>query len=103
MDIGQIQGIVLLITTLLNLIFAVLLWLRGKDKTTFHLGWVAFFSGLYSFTWAGLYFFEGNKALWTRLTWLGLFILPTYLTFAYYFTGRTKYLKRKIFLWYLGA
>lgn len=103
MDISQIRGIVHFAVALLNLILAFLLWVKGKSKTTFHLGWVAFFSAVYAFTYWGMFFLESNKLFWVRATWLGVLILPAYLTFVYYFIERTKYLKLKSFLWYLGA
>jgi hypothetical protein len=103
MDIEKIRGIILLISTLFNLFFAFFLWIKGKTKATFHLGWTAFFSAVYAFTYGGSFFFQVNKSFWIRASWLGVLILPAYLTFVYYFTERTKYLKLKSFLWYLGA
>jgi hypothetical protein len=102
MSIVQFKEIILFVCGFFNLFLAFVLWLRGKSKITLHLGWVALFSALYSFTYGISYFCE-NKLFWSRATWLGVFILPAYLTFLYYFTGRTKYLKLKSSLWYLGA
>ena len=110
MDILKLKGIILFVLAFLNLTFAFFLWRRsGKDKATFHLGLAAFFSAFYAFTCGGTNFFWGQyypyhfQLLWTRSTWLGVLILPAYLTFVYYFTGRIKYIKLKSFLWYLGA
>lgn len=108
MDILQLKGIILFLVTLLNLVLAFFLWRRGKkDKITFHLAFVAFFSALYSLIWGLVNFFwDIPFSFWfflNRCSWLGVLILPAYLTFVYYFTGRTKYIKLKIFLWYLGA
>lgn len=103
MDIFQIRGIIHFICVFSNLFFAFILWLKGKSKATFHLGWVAFFSALYSFTYGIYWFSEENELFWIRATWLGVFILPAYITFVYYFTGRTIFLKLKSFFWYFGA
>lgn len=103
MDIGQIKGIIFLIITFLNLILAFLLWSRGKEKTTFHLGWAAFFSAVYSFSWSGLYIFENNRLFFSRFTSVGYFTLAAYLIFVYYFTGRTRYFKLKFYLLYFIA
>lgn len=74
--VSQIRGIFLFLSASLNLILALLLWLKGKRKTTFYLGWVALFSAVYAFTYGGSYFFGGNKSFWVRATWLGVLILP---------------------------
>jgi len=108
MEIWEFRGIILFILTFLNLAFAFFLWRRGrKDKATFHLGLTAFFSALYTFTCGATVFFWDRSYSWQlflgRSTWLGVLILPAYLTFVYYFTGRTRYIKLKSFLWYLGA
>ena len=101
MDISYISGTFFFIIAFLNLFFAFIIWFRGKTKITFYLGWVALFSSIYSFTWGGLYLFEGNRVLWSHLTWSGILMLPAFLTFVYYFTGKTKNIKIKIFPWYL--
>ena len=103
MDAEIIRGLILLICGLFNLFFAFFLWIKGKTKATFHLGWTAFFSAVYAFTFVGLFFFKTNKLFWVRATWLGVLILPAYLTFVYYFAERARYLKLKSFLWYSGA
>ena len=103
MVVSQIRGIFLFASAFLNIIFTLLLWLKGKRKTTFYLGWVALFSAVYAFTYGGAFFFEGNKSFWVRATWLGVLILPAYITFVYDFTERTKHLHLKSFFWYLGA
>jgi len=103
MDILKFKGIILFIVAFLNLAFAFFLWRRGrKEKATFHLGWVAFFSAVYAFTYGGVWLFE-NKLFWSRATWLGVLVLSAYITFIYYFTETTKHLKLKSFFWYFGA
>jgi len=102
-SIEKIRGIILITSGLLNSIFALLIWFKGKTKATFHLGFVALFSAMYSFIYGAVFLAAGNKLFWIRATWLGVFILPAYITFVYYFTEKTKYLKLKSFLWYLGA
>jgi len=103
MIVSQIRGIFHFISVFLNLIIAFLLWFRGKSKATFHLGWVAFFSAIYALVYGIIYFFEKNTLFLTKATWLGVLILPAYITFVYCFTKRTKYLKLKSFFWYSGA
>ncbi len=102
-SIEKIRGIILITSGLFNSFFALLIWIRGKTKATFHLGFVALFSAIYSFIYGAAFLAAGNKLFWIRATWLGVFILPAYITFVYYFTEKTKYLKLKSFLWYLGA
>jgi len=102
-SIEKIRGIILVASGLLNSIFALFIWIRGKTKATFYLGFVALFSAIYSFIYGTAFLVAGNKLFWIRATWLGVFILPAYITFVYYFTEKTKYLKLKSFLWYLGA
>jgi len=102
MEISEVRGILLFISTLFNLYFAFFLWIKGKTRATFHLGLGAFFSALYTFNFGALYLFE-NKLFWNRATWLGVLILPAYLTFVYCFTGRTRYFKLKSFFWYFWA
>jgi PAS domain S-box-containing protein len=105
MDINfpQIRLIALLVIACLHLIFTSLFWFRGKSKETFHLGWTCFFSAVNAFIWAGVFFFQINKLFWVKATWLACFIIPAYMAFIYYFTGRTKYLKLKVFIWYAVA
>ena len=102
-SIEKIRGIVLLTSGLCNSIFALFIWIKGKTKATFYLGFVALFSATYSFIYGTAFLVAGNKLFWIRATWLGVFILPAYITFVYYFTEKIKYLKLKSFLWYLGA
>jgi hypothetical protein len=98
-NVSQIRAVVLFAASFLNFLFAFLLWLRGKSKETFYLGWVSFFSSIYVFVWGGVFFFYSHKLLWVRATWLGSLIVASYLVFVYYFTGKIKYLKIKSFFW----
>jgi len=63
MNISQITGATLFIAAFTSLIFAFILWFRGKSKATFHLGWAAFFIAVYVFCYGGVHFFEHNKLL----------------------------------------
>jgi len=106
MDISIVRGTLCFTAGISNLLFASLLWIRGKTKATFHLGWSAFFSGLYNFAWGISYFWENPATLlfWARSTWVGLLIIPQFLTFVYYFTTQEeKPRKLSIFIWYLPA
>jgi signal transduction histidine kinase len=102
-DVSQIRAVVLFAASFLNFLFAFLLWFRGKSKETFYLGWVSFFSAIYVFIWGGVFFFSSHKLLWVRATWLGSLVVASYLVFIYYFTGKNKYLKIKLFFWYALA
>ena len=73
MDISQVRGIIHFLVVFINLAFAFILWSKGKSRAIFHWGLTAFFSAVYAFTWAALFFFEENKLIWVRATWLGIF------------------------------
>lgn len=101
MDFSQIRPIALFAAAFLNGLFAFLLWSRSENnKEAYHLGWLAFFSALSGFIWAGVFFFDGNKLFWVKATWLSIFLGSSNLIFTYYFVGRTKFLKLKIAFWY---
>jgi hypothetical protein len=102
-SIEKIRGIVLLVSFVFNSIFAFFIWFKGKTKTTFHLGFVAFFSAIYALIYGITFIISGNKLLGIRATWLGVLILPAYITFVYYFTEKTRHIKLKSFFWYTGA
>ncbi len=102
MDISQVRGTIHLICAFSSLYFVFILWFKGKSRLTFHLGLAALFSALYAFTYGGEYFLK-DKLFWARATWLGVLILPAYITFLYYFIEKTRYLKLKSFMWYLPA
>jgi hypothetical protein len=101
MTIFELKAVIFLVIALVNFIFAFLLWKKGKSKATFHLGLFALFAGLYAFSVGGSYFFlEKNNQLsliFSRTSWLGLFMLPAFLTFTYYFTERARNLPIKSF------
>lgn len=103
MNVSQIEGTILFIAAFMELILVFVLWFKGKSKATFHFGLAAFFSAIYCFVYGSIYFFEYHKLLWAKTLAVGALIIPAYLTFTYYFTGRTKYIKLKSFLWYLPA
>lgn len=102
MDIAQIRATILFISAFISFIFFVILLFQGKSKTTLHLSLLALFGGVYAFIFGGSYLFD-PKVLWVRACWLGVLIIPSYLSFLYYFTGRIRHIKLKIFLWYLAA
>lgn len=99
MDTYQIIGILMFACGFLNLIFALILWFKGKTKATFHLGWVALFSAITAFTFGGVFLFD-DKLFWSRASWLTILILPAYIIFVYHFSGETKNIKLKSFFWY---
>ncbi|MEI6597310.1 MAG: PAS domain-containing protein, partial [bacterium] len=99
MDLAQFRSIVLFSVAFSQVLFALLLWLKGKNKEAFYFGWVAFFSGIYAFTWGGMFFFE-NKLFWNKATWLAPLAASANIIFTYYFTGKTKFFKLKIIFWY---
>ncbi len=108
MDILKIRGISLFVVALCLLILSLIIWQRAeKDKAKIWLGLSAFFTALYSFFCGGTYFFWDANSMasvyWYRTTWLGVFVLPPFIIFTYYFIQNLKYLKIKAFLLYLGA
>ena len=108
MDILTLRGIGLFIIAFLNLLLVLLLWGgKQKSKEGFYLGFTALFSALYAFACGGVYFFWNPNSisytLWYKSTWVGVFLMPSYLTFVYFFIRKTKYLAIKSFLLYLGA
>jgi hypothetical protein len=108
METLLLRGILLIVCALFNLMLAFLLFAkRRKNKTAFHLGFVALFSSIYCFTSAladlcwQRPFSYGTKLFWTRATWSGILAVSSYFIFLYYFTKRTKYIKLKILFWYI--
>ncbi|MFA6306641.1 MAG: ATP-binding protein [Patescibacteria group bacterium] len=99
MDLAQLRPIALFLAAFLQCIFAFLIWSKGKSKEAFYLGWVAFFSAISAFAWAGVFFFD-NKLFWTKATWLTALAASSYVIFIYYFTGKTKFFKLKFIFWY---
>lgn len=108
MDILKLRGISLFIVAFCLLILALILWQRAeKDKAKLWLGFSALFSAFYAFFCGGTYFFWNADSMasvyWYKTTWLGVFLLPPFIIFTYYFVQNFKYLKIKAFLLYLGA
>ncbi len=108
MDILKLRGISLFIVAFCSLILALILWQRAeKDKAKIWLGFSAFSAALYAFFCGGTYFFWNADSMasvyWYRTTWLGVFILPTFMIFTSYFVQNLKYFKIKTFLLYIGA
>lgn len=100
----------LFLCAFLNILLAFFLWSKDiKNKLYLHLGFTAFFSAVYSLACASTYFFWSENSplfiniVFYRSTYLGVFILPSYVCFTYYFVGKTKNLKYKILLLYAGA
>jgi len=100
MDLAQLRSIFLFAAAFLNLVFTFLIWSKGKTKQAFYLGWLAFFSSIYGFSWWALFFFEGNKLFWSRATWLGVFVVSANMIFVYCLTGKMEFFKIKAALWY---
>ena len=108
MDILKLRGISLFVVAFCLLILALVIWQRAeKDKVKIWLGFSAFFTALYAFFCGGTYFFWQADSMasvyWYRTTWLGVFLLPSFIIFTYYFVQNLKYLKIKAFLLYSGA
>jgi len=99
MDLANIRPIALFLTAFLQLVFTILIWSKGKNKDAFYLGWVALFSAINAFTWGGVFFFD-NKLFWAKTTWLVALGASANMIFIYYFTGKTKFFKLKLFFWY---
>ena len=111
MDISTVlalKTIILFGVAFLNFLLALLLWHKGKSKATFHLGLASLFSSLYALALGNAYFFFQNTSvgqniliLILRATWIGVLMLPSFITFFYYFIGRTKILKIESLLAYM--
>ncbi len=81
---------------------------NNKDnKAKLWLGFWAIASSFYAFFCGATYFFWGYNndfsLFWYKTTWLGIFILPSYVIFSYYFTNNTKYLWLKSSVMYIVA
>lgn len=105
MDIIKIRGITLFVVALLNLFLVLALWYKSKkDKARIWLGYTALFSGFYAFFCGATYFFwdKGMEVSlgWYKATWLGVLLLPCFIVFTYYFTGKTKNLYLKAIVFY---
>lgn len=103
----KIKALALFVIAFLNFLLALLIWCRGKTKATLHLGIMALFSGIYSLTLGMIYFtFRTSPKIelfWSRATWIGVLMLPAFVTFLYYFCEEKKYLKVKSFLVYISG
>jgi len=103
----HIQATGFFIVTLLNFLFALLVWRRIRNKASFHLGLAALFSGLYSLSQSGVFYFwkisPNLQFFFWKMTWIGALIIPSFLAFFYYFSGKVKYIFIKICFWYTGA
>ena len=102
MDFSQIRPIALLAITFLNCAFTFFVWLKGKSREAYHLGWLTFFSALYSLSWAAVFSFP-NKLFWTRMTWIGFFLVAANMIFIYCLTEKTEFFKLKSYGWYALA
>ncbi|MDP2737065.1 MAG: ATP-binding protein [bacterium] len=100
MDITQIRAIALFAAAFLNCVFTFLIWLKAKSQETYYLGWIAFFSALYGFSWWAVFFFETNKLFWTRTTWSAVLIISANMMFVYCLTGKVKFFKLKFIVWH---
>jgi len=104
MDIFLIGRATLFICCLWDFFAALILWSKSteKDPSIFYYGLAAFFSSIFCFTFFGIYIFE-NKLFWTRATWVGILILPSYLSAIYYSSpaGNIKHSFLKLLLCYL--
>jgi hypothetical protein len=85
MDIISIGRVILFICCLGDFFAALILWSKSaeKDLSVFYYGLAAFFSSIFCFTLFGTYIFD-NKLFWARATWVGILILPSYLSAIYY-------------------
>ena len=105
-SLTQLQAAGFLVITLLNFLFVFLVW-RRRTVASFHLGLTALFSGLYSLSQAGVFYFwqiaPGVQFFSWKTTWVGALIIPAFITFFYFFSGNTKYAWLKSLLWYSGG
>lgn len=106
MEFITLKAILFFILILPNWVLSFFLLRQAKDnKASLHLGIMAFLSGI----WAGACGFaniiESYEAalFWNRFSWIGTFIIAGYMSFLYYFTDRTRYIKLKVSLWYITS
>ncbi|MDD4908913.1 MAG: SpoIIE family protein phosphatase [Candidatus Omnitrophica bacterium] len=106
----KIRAAGLYICAFFNLLIAVFIWSKDiKNKANLHLGFVGFFSAIYSFVCGSVYFFwnansptQFNLMIY-RSTYLGVFLIAAFVPFVYYFVGNVKNIGYKIFFLYFGA
>jgi len=90
-------------------LLAFFIWSKDwKSKVNLHVGFIAFFSAVFSLACGNVYFFWNNNSptfidiINYRSTYLGVFILPSFVLFTYYITNiRINFFK--FFILYTGA
>lgn len=86
MSVFELKAVVFLGIAVVNFIFALFLWKKGKTKATLHLGFFALFSSIFALSHGGAYYFWGRddflSLVFTRTTWSGILMLPAFLTFT---------------------
>lgn len=101
MDISQIRGLILLACSLLNLMLTFIVWSKAKNsRAAFHLGFLSFFSAIYAFVFGFFFYFDWQRLLFYKLTFLGVFLIPSFISFVYIATNQTKNFRLKISIWY---
>jgi hypothetical protein len=103
--VSLIRMSTLFICAFVNLFFTFILWREAKSsRAAFHLGLVAFFGFIYAFVYGMIFFPGSEKLLWSKLTWVGVLIVPAYLSFILVFATRLKKFRLASFAWYfVGA
>ncbi|MFA5742448.1 MAG: hypothetical protein WC921_00425 [Candidatus Paceibacterota bacterium] len=101
MDISQTRGFIMFICAAIDLFFALIVWSKSKEnRLAFHLGFLAFFAALFSFTYGFFFFFDWQRLFWVRCTWTGVLVVASYVSFVYVFTGNLKNFRFKSAAWY---
>jgi len=101
MDIGLIKSLILFTCGFIEIVFAIIYWIKRGDRESIYLSWVAFFSSFYCFSYGIIFFVNDNLLFWYRTSWVGLFILSSGFIFCYNSTGKARNIISRIILIYL--
>jgi len=78
----QSRILLLIISSLLNFIIGIFILKKTRyQKAGIFLAMLAFLSGIYSFSYAGIYLYPEIRFFWARFTWIAFFIPLTFIFF----------------------
>ncbi len=99
MNLIHIRFTILFAIAGLNAVFALFVWLKGRGKEAYHLVWLSIFVAIFSFSWGAVYSLP-NTLFWVKMTWEGAVVVAANMIFTYVYTGKIKFFKLKIIIWY---
>jgi len=97
-----IKTMVFFVAAFLELFLVFVFWSRGKSRETFHLGLLSFFTAILCLSFGMNALFLGRSMWWQKFTWIGIFIIPSAVSFVYVFVKRTKHFVLKASFWNLS-